>query len=1067
MKNMTPVILGMLMLTSFFAGVNFYELENQVAIEETGARSGADPSVVAITSPKETACDDINGCRNTLQVGEATTFSAFIKNAGDADITELSYTVTVYLADLNGNPGNVAKDASGNDLSWTNPDAMCDDGSVCDYDSTTDPLTAGSFLGGGKLTLQLQGGNGDITWTPTQGNYVVEVDVSSPTDADASNNNQLVYVVVEDWYDISVDLAWTNGADANNVNPDSINMANLQSGEFQLSVTANGSETFSPRDVQVLIIVSGDYSTATLDGINLLIDDQGNPTDRMTMTVGTEDTVRTFEHQEDVNNTTSDVRSILTYQNTEVLSGEFVPNGNSDARFQITAEIVGYTLYGQYTDCEEYIDGGEGNETNSTTLRHFCEVSMTNDDRPKTDFDEITGSKEVYDDIRISRMGVYQGYNYDEDCTGLPATFTQQGLDGDLNVGCALIYAEVEHRGSDMMKGYNWWVNYTISHEDASIPDASGTINDCTSGLQMPYSHQPLGGLGALVGEACVFHKLVPGEYTIDFVLVMDTKGNATAPIPWDAAANGDARPSNNDVTMVADVLNNLPVITAFELVTEGDVVVNQIEGLQVSVNAFDVDDPSGDGLTFAYNYQGGSVLGCGGTQAEGGTSCATPVLNSYIGNLVMTVVVTDAHGDEVSQEMSIDVWNDATATATSASGVSIQYPLQYFALSNFTITTFEDLDVSSYAGQQLEGFSGTYDAVAAVDYAPSTTFPANDILSQSLSVMVDTSLEATSLWYIDGSGKWILFSDVAEEVDATTEMFTYTVPANSPVVPAGKLVLMGGELAQASIPDAAVSGFSAEAIKGGAIALAWDISGTMLSSDGIYVNICEAEEDCDDGFTQKMANEDRSFTYSGSQTTHGETYYVTVAVCNDEGCSTPGLATVVADKQVEGDYTVSGLSVSVGSDGVSWDLTWNVAGDTSDVSMWHICWSSDDFDAANMPGTCGDSVAADQTTANVKMPTAIVNGKTYYFTVVGMDEKMNMDAAGYMNEAQDSRTVDNSNVNDGNGTIGDTGDDASAGIPMYAWGMIAGVVVVAFVVGAFILSRGDGEGGEGKDWDY
>jgi len=100
-------------------------------------------------------------------------------------------------------------------------------------------------------------------------------------------------------------------------------------------------------------------------------------------------------------------------------------------------------------------------------------------------------------------------------------------------------------------------------------------------------------------------------------------------------------------------------------------------------------------------------------------------------------------------------------------------------------------------------------------------------------------------------------------------------------------------------------------------------------------------------------------------------------------------------------------------------------------------------------------------------MPTAVVNGKTYYFTVVGMDDKGNMDAAAYMNEAQDVRTVDNSNANDGNGTIGDDGDSASSGIPMYAWGMIAGVVVVAFVVGAFILSRGDGEGGEGKDWDY
>jgi hypothetical protein len=276
-------------------------------------------------------------------------------------------------------------------------------------------------------------------------------------------------------------------------------------------VTANGSEIFSPREVEVLIVVSGDYDLATLDGANLLIDGQGNPTDRTTITVGTDATVRTFEHQDDPTNFTEETRSVLTYQNTEVLNGEFVPNGNSDARFQITAEIIGYTVYGQFSDCEEFIDGGEGNETNSTTLRHFCEVSASSDDRPKTDFDELTGSSSVFDDIRISRMGVYQGYNYDEECSGLPASFTQEGTGADLSVGCALVYADVEHRGSDIMKGYNWWVNYTISHEDAEIPTVTGTVNECTSGLDMPYSFQPLGGMGALVGSACTFVKLVPG----------------------------------------------------------------------------------------------------------------------------------------------------------------------------------------------------------------------------------------------------------------------------------------------------------------------------------------------------------------------------------------------------------------------------------------------------------------------------------------------------------------------------------------------------------------------------
>ena len=1063
MKNMTPVILGLLMLTSFFAGVDFYELEEEVVIEETGARAGADPSVIAITNPKETTCDNINGCRNTLQVGQATTFSAFIKNSGDAAINDLSYSVTVYQADGAGNPGNIAKDSSGSELHWENVDAMCSDGSVCDYDSSVSPLAAGDFLGGGKITLQLQGGSGDITWTPTQGYYVVEVDVSSPTDADASNNNQLVYVVVEDWYDIEVDVFWSNDADQDNV-PDSPEFCDASGGgscEFSLTVMANGSDTFSPRDVQILVTVSGQVSTATAGGDDLM--QNGGLT---TLTVGTDATVRTFEHESDPTNFTEETRAVLTYQVPWELNGELLPNGDSDARFAISAEVLGYTMYGPYSECEEVVGGGEGDEGNETTLRHFCEVSASSDDRPKTDYDEITGSKVTYDDIRISRMGVYQGYNFDAECTGSPVTFTQEGFGGDLNVGCGLVYADVEHRGSDTTKAYNWNISYTITHDTLGLVD-SGVIDECVSGTEVPYSHAPLGGMMSdLVGSACVFVSLEPGEYTFDFTLNMDTKGNSTAPIPWDPAADGDARPSNNDATMVADVLNNLPVITSFELVTEGDIVVGQQDMLQLNVVAFDVDDPSGDGLFFQYNYQAGAIGGCNGTQTEGGPTCTSPVLNDFIGNLVVTVVVTDAHEGQVSQEMSISVWNDAVGTATTDSGITIEYPLQYFALSQFTINTFADGDASEYDSVQLEGFTGTYAAVAVVDYAPSTTFPANDILSQSLSVIVDTSLEATSLWYIDGSGKWILFSDAADEVDATTESFTYTIPANSPVVPAGKLVLMGGELAQASIPDASVSGFSATAQKGGAIALAWDITGTLLSSDSITVKICEGAADCATPFTQAVADEERSYTYSGSQTTHGETYHIDVAVCNEQGCSTPGLASVVADKEVDGDYTVT-LTVGVAADAVSWDLSWSVTGDTSDVDMWHVCWMSEDFTAAEMPSPCADAAPADSTTANVAMPESIRNGQSYYFTVVAMDDKGNMDASASLNEAQDTRTADTSNVDDGNGTIGDNGDDASAGVPTWTWGLIGGVVIVAFIAGAFILSRGDGEGGEGKDWDY
>ena len=1048
MKNMTPVILVLLMLTSFFAGMDIHELEEQVVIEETGARAGADASVVAITTPKETTGSQ-QGYRNALQVGEEVTFSAFIKNVGDADITELSYSVTIYLTDASQAVGGIAKDAAGNDLVWENVDAMCDDGSVCDFDSDVNPLAAGGFLGGGKLTLQRAGA--DIVWTPTQGMYIVEVAVDTPVDADTSNNAELVFVVVEDWYDIDVDLAWLDG-NGEEMDASSLDASSLSSAQFKLTVVADGSESFNPREVNIRLETSGQIATATLGsddvkGISFV-------------TVGTTSTVDIYANETDPNATTQASRSVLTYQTAWEMSGELVPTGDANAQFEITAEVVNYTLYGQFEECRESEEVTEGNE-NVTTWNNFCEVLQNNDDRPKTDYDELTGSKVTYDDIRISRMGIYQGYN--SDCTGAASTFTQEGEDGDLNVGCSLLYADVEHRGSDPNKAYGWNVSYSIALDGTTM--ATGTLNECTVGIEMPYVYAPLGGeFGSPNGAVCIHTTLEPGEYTFTLDLVMNNKASSDQDTStWSAGT--DQRTSNNGATMVIDVINNLPVITSFELTTEGDIVVGQESPLVFSVEAFDVDDPSGEGLSFAYSYPGGEIGGCSGTQAEGATVCTSPVLPDFIGNSPVTVVITDSHAGEVSQEIDMFVWNSAVATATSTAGIGVQYSLDYNGQSEFTITSFTDADTSSYDAVQLEGFTGTYAAVAALDYTPSTTYTASDVLDQSISVIVAKDVEATSLWYIDGSGKWILLSDASTDVDATTEMFTYDVPDNSPVVPAGKMILMGGELAQASIPDASVSGFSAEAQRGGAIAMTWDITGTLLNSDSIVVSICAAEADCDDAFEATVADEDRTYTYSGSQTTHGETYHLEVAVCNEQGCSTPGIASVVADKQVDGDVAATNLAVAA-QDG-QWVVTWEITGDSSDVAHWHVCWSTEDFTAGEMPTPCADmAVGADATTVSVDMP-AIRTGQEYFFTAVPMDALGNMDAAASMNSIIDTRVNDNSNTNDGNGTIGDTGDDASSSVPTWTWGLIGGVVIVAFIAGAFILSRGDGEGGEGKDWDY
>ncbi|MEZ8032073.1 MAG: hypothetical protein QMC44_00305, partial [Candidatus Poseidoniaceae archaeon] len=71
--------------------------------------------------------------------------------------------------------------------------------------------------------------------------------------------------------------------------------------------------------------------------------------------------------------------------------------------------------------------------------------------------------------------------------------------------------------------------------------------------------------------------------------------------------------------------------------------------------------------------------------------------------------------------------------------------------------------------------------------------------------------------------------------------------------------------------------------------------------------------------------------------------------------------------------------------------------------------------------------------------------------------------AAGAMNSIDYQRDADNTNVDDGTVVVG---EEVSSGVPTWTWGVIGGVVVIAFIAGAFILSRG-GSGDEGKDWDY
>lgn len=1012
MRKITPMILVMLMLVSALSSFDFAELEENEVIEDTGARAGADADLVAITTPKETVCPFGAECRNVLKVGDETTFSAYIKNSGDADITEMAYTVNVWLSDANGNPSMIAKDANGNDLSWTNNDVMCASVSVCDFQS----LAAGAVLGGGKHTMSVAGS--PITWTPTKGLYVIEMVVNANPDDDVGNDAKQVFVTVEDWYDIDLDLVWDSGME-------------MESGsgakQWTLTVNASGSDTFEPRNVQVRLQTTGEVDSAqTLDGTVI------DASTTNIFTAGTSTTVDVYENlSTEPSTVTTDSRSVLT---TWTLTGSLTPDVENvdSASYGLRASLVEYVQYDQWSSCV-YTDA------DNNSFDNFCEETFTRDAYPATDSSTIDGFASVFNDIRISQLTVVQGYN--DDGTGQGTSFFNDANIGELNVGTSYLHVEVEHRGSEAESTYNWSVDFQITDPNGGVVDVpDSTTCEAVEPAYLQYSPLGIGPGMSMTGYACTMISLtIDGEYTFSASLLNESK-------------MVDAKPSNNEKSMTASVRNNAPLIISLDLLNDEDLYLGQDDLISMAVQVFDVDDPSSSNMEIEWMFNGVALPGC--DRATMRTTCSVLIEPQFVTNFPVSVNVYDANGGEVSAELMLQVWNDGSYSTSTASGLVLAYDMFFWGTTPFSVNA---TDGEAQTNTELPGFTGRYDSVGVIDYAPSTTYSANDVLEQSMSVQYAKSLGATSLWYVNGAS-WTLLSDVSTDVDATTGQFAYSFPANSPILSNGQLVLMGGSLAQAEVPSASITGFNAAAAKGGAIQINWDVDGTMLAGDSIDVTVCETI-DCVTAFEISLGAGNTSYPYSGQSTTHGVEYTVTVAVCNEVGCSSPvGTGTVVADSAVDGDASATDLTIAAAEN--TWTVSWTPAGAQDDVASWKVCYQRGTFDAANMPETCLDATG---TTLDVDISTWSAGTYTYHFTAVPVDALGNSMAAASMNSIDYQRDGDTSNTDDGTTVIG---EDVEGGVPTWTWGVIGGVVVVAFIVGAFILSRG-GEGDEGKDWDY
>ncbi|MCS5526077.1 MAG: hypothetical protein NZ737_03240, partial [Candidatus Poseidoniaceae archaeon] len=503
MRKLTPIILAFLMMVSTsLAVIDIAELDDSPMTNADG-RVGPDAEVVAILSPKETTTDDITGdVRNTLRSGDVVNFEAFISNAGDVAIAEMGVSVTVYLAE-DGARGMVARDSSGNDLSWTNGDVVCDDSNVCPWEF----LDAGAHLANGKYTLNYQGAA--IEWLPIEGDYIVVVEASAEGDNDPGNDYQEILVSVTEWTDIVVDLAWDSGKETEGGAGDKA---------FTLTVTTDGSSDWTARSITLALDITGTLSSAT--------DGAGGDILGTTMVseVGTSATVETFRHELDANNTTSDTRHSLSTGDTWEFFGTVSPDTTipDSGEYMIEVNLVEYVLYGQLPDCTE-TTSTQGNATNPepviTTNVHFCEVTYQQDDVASTSEDEIEGTIAVFHDIGVSSLVVNQGYQMDGDGNPMGAPSMPGLTEGPLNPTMSTVQATVRHLGSDLETTYDWSVTFSIVDTVTGMEMLDPMIADadsCTGGFGEDYVHAEVGNdpfdMQIMeMGQACLFYDFGPG----------------------------------------------------------------------------------------------------------------------------------------------------------------------------------------------------------------------------------------------------------------------------------------------------------------------------------------------------------------------------------------------------------------------------------------------------------------------------------------------------------------------------------------------------------------------------
>jgi hypothetical protein len=507
---------------------------------------------------------------------------------------------------------------------------------------------------------------------------------------------------------------------------------------------------------------------------------------------------------------------------------------------------------------------------------------------------------------------------------------------------------------------------------------------------------------------------------------------------------------SNNRYDFDVEVTNFAPQILSLSLNSESLTTDTDKDTFTATVSVFDVE---GDTITYVWTDQFGADLACDSD------SCTVGVDETMIPTFRFNVVVSDTYGASDNAQGEVAVWNQDIFNSQGEQELTAEFSIVYKATGLGML--FDN--ASAVVDVELPGYDGTYSSVGAIGVSPSTTYDTKDIMSQTITVAFDNQLDATSMWLKVGNLWQLLNTGTPDEYNSTSSSYTYTWDEGSSMFTAGtEFYLFGGVLSQAQPPSANISGFTAVASIAGGIDIDWTINGSMLSDDRVVVTICETDPQCANPDQSSYTDQVTSMLYSGQNTVHGNTYHITASVCKSGLCSNEAYKNVTADKEVA---SVTATDLTIDESGETWVVDWNASAEDADIDSWLVCFLKASFTASEMSDLVGTSACVEAADTSATIDKYTTSG-TYdvHFAAAPVDVVGNIAMTASSTFIEYNRTTDNTNPDDGSQT---TDTEASSGVPTWTWGVIGIVVVVAFVAGAFILSRGDDGEDESKEWDY